>query len=130
MSRRSDSNQATPRRRRFTGEYKARILEECDNATEPGGIGAILRREGLYSSHLADWRRRRAAEGEKGLAGNKAGRPAKAVAQRHAEEEVERLARENARLREKLRRADLIIEAQKKLSEVLDALQQPVEKNE
>lgn len=130
MSNTADSPDTTPRRRTFTGEYKARILDECDRAAEPGTIGAILRREGLYSSHLADWRRRRAEGGEQGLAPVKAGRPAKAAALRQAEEEAERLARENARLREKLRRADLIIEAQKKLSEVLQALQEPSEKNE
>jgi len=130
MSNASDSPDRTPRRRTFTGEYKARILDECDNAKESGGIGAILRREGLYSSHLADWRRRRTEGGDKALAPAKVGRPAKAAAQRQAEEEAQRLARENARLREKLRRADLIIEAQKKLSEVLGALQDPAEKTE
>jgi hypothetical protein len=50
--------EARPRRRTFTGEYRAKVLAECDAAEEPGAIGAILRREGLYASHLVDWRRR------------------------------------------------------------------------
>ncbi len=55
--------EARPRRRTFAGEYKARALAECDAAEEPGAIGAILSREALYSSHLVDWRRRRADGG-------------------------------------------------------------------
>jgi len=46
-----------PARRRFSAEYKLRIVEEANAATEPGAVGALLRREGLYSSHLVDWRR-------------------------------------------------------------------------
>ena len=57
----------SPRRRRFTAAYKAAIVAECDAASQPGEIGAILRREGLYSSHLVDWRRRRAEGGLSGL---------------------------------------------------------------
>ena len=61
------------KRRRFTAEYKLRILQEADQAAEPGETGALLRREGLYSSHLADWRRQR-AEGSLGGRGGAQGR--------------------------------------------------------
>jgi transposase len=111
-----------PRRRTFTAAYKAAILAECDVATEPGQIGAILRREGLYSSHLVDWRRRREAGGLSGLTPKKTGRPPKDPSDRAADKENERLRRENAKLQEKLRRSEIIIEAQKKLAEVLSSL--------
>jgi len=113
---------AQPRRRTFTAEYKARILAECDAVTEPGGIGAILRREGLYSSHLVDWRRRRAEDGTNGLAPRKTGRPPKSPSAKAIEKENERLRRENTRLQEQLRRAEIIVEAQKKLAEALAIL--------
>jgi transposase-like protein len=119
--------EARPRRRTYTGEYKAQILAECDAATEPGAIGAILRREGLYSSHLVDWRRRRADGGVAGLAPKKTGRPPKSNAQRAAEKELARVKREKAQLLEKLRRADIIIDAQKKLASVLESLRSPTE---
>jgi transposase-like protein len=119
--------EARPRRRTFTGEYKAKILAECDAAEEPGVIGAILRREGLYSSHLVDWRRRRANGGVAGLDPKKTGRPPKSNAQRAAEKELAQLKRENAQLQERLRRADIIIEAQKKLASVLESLRMPPE---
>lgn len=111
-----------PLRRTFTGEYKAKILAECDAATEPGQIGAILRREGLYSSHLTDWRRRRADGGMHGLAPKKVGRPPKNPVVREQGKELERLKRENAKLQEKLRRSEIIVDAQKKLAEVLTSL--------
>jgi transposase-like protein len=114
--------ESTPRRRSFTAEYKARILAECDAVTEPGQIGAILRREGLYSSHLVDWRSRRKQAGLDGLAPKKVGRPPKNPVVRANEKELERLRRENARLQEKLRRSEIIVEAQKKLAEVLASL--------
>lgn len=109
---------ARPQRRLFTAEYKAKILAECDSASESGQIGAILRREGLYSSSLVDWRRSRAG----GLVPKKPGRPAKSIEQQAAEGEVERLRRENAALVEQLRCAEVIIEAQKKLSLSLASL--------
>lgn len=111
-------------RRRFTAEYKAKILAECDAVTEPGQIGEILRREGLYSSHLVDWRRRRADGGMNGLAPRKTGRPPKNPVVREHEKELERQKREIARLQEKLRRAEIIVDAQKKLAEVLNSLRQ------
>lgn len=112
----------TPRRRSFTAEYKASVLAECDAATEPGQIGAILRREGLYSSHLADWRARRAARGSEGLKPKKTGPPPKDPELAAVQKELDRARRENAALQEKLRRAEVIIDAQKKLAEVLSFL--------
>jgi len=114
-----------PRRRSFTAEYKAAIVEECDAAKERGDIGAILRREGLYSSHLVDWRRRRTEGGHKGLAPQKTGRPPMNPAVRNNVKELERLRRENAALEQKLERSQIIVEAQKKLAEVLASLAPP-----
>jgi transposase-like protein len=103
---------ARPRRRRFSVAYKQSILEEADRCTEPGEIGALLRREGLYSSNLTTWRRQR-ERGE--LAGVKRGRkPASDEAK-----ELKQLRRENARLKQKLEQAETIIEVQKKLSQLL-----------
>ncbi len=93
-------------RRRFTAEYKLRVLRDADGCTGPGEVGALLRREGLYSSHLTTWRRQR----EQGsLAG-----PPSPLARRVAE-----LERENARLTQRLQQAETIIAVQKKLSEAL-----------
>lgn len=118
---------ARPKRRTFTAEFKAKILKQCDAAGEQGEIGAILRREGLYSSHLTDWRRLRATGGTQALEPKKTGRPPKAEADRAAEHEVLRLRRENATLLERVRRAEIIIEAQKKLAEMLAILVAPTE---
>jgi len=104
-------------RRRFTATYKLRILEEAEKCNQPGQIGALLRREGLYSSNLTTWRRQRDEGQLQGLSPKKRGRKAKAVnplAQRVAE-----LERETQRLQEKLRKAEIIIEVQKKVSEIL-----------
>jgi len=103
------------KRRTFTAEYKARILEETDKAP-PGEIGAILRREGLYSSHLVTWRRDRERGGVEALAPKQRGPQPKRTP---AEKEVEKLQRENARLQEELRKARLIIDVQKKLARML-----------
>ena len=107
-----------PVRRRFTVEYKARILAEADACTEPGALGELLRREGLYSSHLATWRRQRDAGALAGLTPKRRGRPAKP--KNPLAEEVARLQRENQRLKEQLRQAELIIDVQKKVSEMLN----------
>ena len=108
---------ARPVRRRFTAEYKLRILQEADRCA-PGELGALLRREGLYSSNLSKWRRQRQAGQLAGLKPKKRGRKVDARAQ-----EVARLERENARLQAQLERAELIMEAQKKL---LVLLNQPI----
>ena len=112
------------KRRVFSAAYKQRILEEADACTEPGGIGALLRREGLYSSHLSAWRSKRRMKGLSGLKPKKRGPTAKVVtpeARRIAELEkkTRRLEREKGRLEAKLKRADLMLEIQKKTSELL-----------
>jgi transposase len=112
-----------PKRRTFTAAYKAAILTECDAAAAGSGeIGAILRREGLYSSQLTDWRGRRAAGGLNGLLTKKVGRPPGNPVAQAAAKEMNRLRRENAKLQERLRRSEIIIEAQKKLAELLASL--------
>jgi transposase len=94
-----------PRRRAFTAEYKAAILAEYDSLTEPGAKGALLRREGLYSSHLIEWRRARDAGAQAAPAdkSRKAGRSP-------AEVEAERLRRENERLRAELAKSKAALE--------------------
>ena len=103
------------KRRKFSAEYKRRILEEADNCTESGQIGALLRREGLYSSHLSTWRRQRDRGVVKGLSPKKRGRKRKDELER----EVTRLQRENERLQASLEQAETIIDVQKKLSRLL-----------
>jgi transposase-like protein len=103
------------KRRTFTAGYKSWVLEEADKCREqPGQIGRLLRREGLYSSHLTTWRRQREAGELAGLAPRKRGRKANKESA-----EISRLQRENNRLERQLEQAELIIEAQKKLSEIL-----------
>lgn len=101
-------------RRHYTAEYKQRILDEIDHASLPGEIGAILRREGLYSQIISKWRQQRAQGGLEGLEPQKRGPKADPEAA-----ELARLRRENERLRKKLERAKLIIEVQKKVSQIL-----------
>jgi len=101
-------------RRRFTAAYKQRILQEADACAQPGDIGAVLRREGLYSSHLSTWRHQRAQGELQGLTPAKRGRRADPQAA-----EIVRLQRETARLTAQLARAELIIEVQKKVSQLL-----------
>lgn len=102
-------------RRTFTAEYKARILREADACTKPGQIGALLRREGLYSSHLSNWRAQRDATERKALAPNKRGPAGKSAEARR----IEQLERDNAKLQEQLRKANIIIEYQKKVHALL-----------
>jgi len=107
-----------PVRRRFTVEYKARILAEADACSEPGMLGELLRREGLYSSHLSTWRRQRDEGALAGLTPKRRGRKAKP--KNPLADENEQLRRENQRLKEQLRQAELIIDVQKKVSEMLN----------
>ncbi len=108
---------AVARRRQFSPGTKRRILTAADRCTEPGEIGALLRREGIYSSQLAAWRKRRGAEGVTGLDTRKRGRKADpAVAETHR---TAKLTRENVRLRRQLAQARLIIDVQKKVSSLL-----------
>lgn len=105
------------RRRRFSAEYKLRVLQEADACTEPGEIGALLRREGLYSSHLVVWRRQRDEGTLEGLAPRKRGR--KAQPKNPLSKKVAELERENARLKRRLKQAETIIDVQKKVSQIL-----------
>ncbi|MEA1951134.1 MAG: transposase [Planctomycetota bacterium] len=107
---------AKPQRRRFTPAYKARIVEEAQRCTEPGHIGALLRREGLYSSALTQWRRQYQSGALQALKDDKRGRKRTRDAR---DQELERLQRENERLNKKLRQAELIIEIQKKVAAML-----------
>ena len=100
-------------RRRFGAKYKAQILEEIDKS--PGEMSAILRREGLYSSHVHTWRKQRRQGTLKALAAKKRGPKGKSAEQL----EVERLRKENMRLKRELEKANVLIDAQKKLAIIL-----------
>jgi transposase len=101
-------------RRRFTQAYKERILADADHCTQPGELGELLRREGLYSSNLTRWRRER----ELGTLDVKQ-RGRKPNPNKKETQELAKLKRDNARLTERLRQAELIIEVQKKVSEMM-----------
>jgi transposase-like protein len=106
---------AKAQRRKFTAEYKLAMVEEAGRATDPGAIGALLRREGLYSSHLVEWRRLRDS-GALGALSKKRGR--KPTRNPLAEENC-KLKAELVHLRKKLHQAEIIIEVQKKVSTLL-----------
>ena len=108
---------ATARRRQFTSADKRRILEAADRCTQPGEIGALLRKEGIYSSHLSTWRRQRAADERAALAPQKRGRKADPV--QTEDRRVLQLTQENNRLCRKLAQANAIIDVQKKLCALL-----------
>ena len=113
---------AKPHRRLFRAEYKQRILKEADACATPGAVGALLRREGLYSSHLVVWRRARARGERAALAPQTRGRkptPVDPRARRIAE-----LERQVARLTARAERAEALVELQKKLAALLG---QPLE---
>jgi transposase-like protein len=117
--------EAKPKRRRFTAEYKLRLLREVERAKGAGEVGAILRREGLYSSHLTTWRRERDRVAKAGLAARQRGPKRKVEDPR-----VKQLERENAKLRKQLQRAEFLIEIQKKASEILGIPLKPLEPDE
>lgn len=105
-----------PIKRTFTAAYKQRILREADQC-QPGELGALLRREGLYRSILYKWREQRDQAEQAALTAKKVGRKAKQLdpsAKRLAE-----LERENARLQQRLKQAEAVIDLQKKISEIL-----------
>lgn len=100
--------------RHYTADYKQKILEEIDATTHPGEIGAILRREGLYSQIISKWRQQRRGQGLTGSTQTPRGpKPHPQAA------ELEQLQREKARLQAQLEQAELIIEIQKKVSQLL-----------
>jgi transposase len=108
-------------RRRFTAEYKRQMVLEAEQCKHPGEIGALLRREGLYSSVLARWRRQLR---EESLASSK---KSGSNGKLSPAQELARLKRENERLKEKLRQAELIIDVQKKVSEMMQPRSQEKE---
>ena len=108
-------------KRRFTTAYKLEILRKADACTRTGELGALLRREGLYSSHLVTWRRQR----EHGLTPKKRGRKARRV-----DPQVKQLEHENRRLTRRLQRAETIIAFQKKVAELLGIPLKPLPDDE
>ena len=105
-----------PKRRRFSADYKARVVEEADACTEAGGIGALLRREGLYSSQLSAWRKLYRRGALRALRDDKRGRKA---TKHPLEDEVAQLRKTNERLSRRLEQAETIIEIQKKVATML-----------
>ena len=104
-----------PTRRRFSPSYKLRVVEEADRCTEPGEVGRLLRREGLYSSHLTTWRKAAHSGSLKALSKKRGRKPER----NPLEEKVRKLERRNARLEEELRKAHLIIDVQGKVAGLL-----------
>jgi transposase-like protein len=108
---------AKPQRRSYTAEYKLRILREAEvAAVTRGAVGALLRREGLYSSLLVNWRRERAQGMREALTPQKRGPKSK---RNPMAEEMQKLQRQNARLNEELRKAHIVIDIQKKVAALL-----------
>jgi transposase-like protein len=116
---------AKPQRRRFTTEYRLRILKEADACKKPGERGALLRREGLYSSHLITWHQQRERGALVGMRAQKRGPKARPVDPR-----VKQLEAENRRLQRKLQRAETIITLQKKVAEILGIPLKPFDSDE
>lgn len=108
-------------RRRFTPTYKLEMLRKADACTRPGELGALLRKEGLYSSHVVTWRRQRA----EGLRPKQRGRKAKPVDPR-----VKKLEHENRRLTRQLQKAEALLDFQKKISELLQIPLKPMPSDE
>ena len=110
------------RRRQYAADYKLRVLREVDACKGTGEIGALLRREGLYSSLVSKWRQQREQGGLEGLGAHKRGPKADPQAA-----ELARLKRENERLRRRLEQAELIIDVQKKVAQILGV---PIEEHD
>ena len=110
-----------PKRRTFSATYKARIVEEADACTRPGEVGALLRREGLYSSHLVDWRRQYRAGALRALSERRRGPAVEGITAR----QKARYERQIASLEARLHRAETIIEVQKKVSQLLEGAPLP-----
>jgi transposase-like protein len=106
-----------PVRRRFTAKYKLDILKQADSCTKPGSLAALLRREGLYASNLNTWRRQRNEGSLAALTPKQRGR--KTIKPDPMAVENERLRKENNRLVKRLKQAELIIDVQKKVSQIL-----------
>ena len=108
---------AKPRRRTYTAEYKRRLLKEADACTAPGAVGALLRREGLYTSHLVVWRRARRRGELAALAPKRRGRKPTPVDPR--ERKIAELERQLAQMTGRAERAEGLVELQKKLAALL-----------
>lgn len=117
-----------PVRRKFTAAYKLKIVEAAERCSELGQIGALLRREGLYSSQLSTWRNQRQQGQLQALKDNKRGR--KATIPQPVQKELEQLRRENQRLRQKMQQAELIIDIQKKASQLMGISLNPANHDE
>ncbi len=107
---------AKPTRRQFSAEYRLRILEQADRCTEPGEVGRLLRREGLYSSHLSSWRKARRQGSLRGLTPNKRGAKPKRDPR---EAQVRALEAKVAQLEKELKKAHTILDVQKKVAGLL-----------
>jgi len=112
-------------RRQFTAAYRLRILKEADACKKAGELGALLRREGLYSSHLITWRQQRDRGALVGMRATKRGPQRRPVDPR-----VKQLEAENRRLQRKLQRAETIITLQKKVAEILGIPLKPLDSDE
>ena len=119
--------EARPKRRRFSAAYKVRVIEEAEGCTESGEIGALLRREGLYSSQLSTWREQYRAGALQALRDDKRGRK---TTKHPLEDEVTRLRKHNERLARRLEQAEAIIEIQKKVAAMLGIPLNSVESEE
>lgn len=116
---------AKPQRRRFTAEYRLHLLKAADACKKPGELGALLRREGLYSSHLTNWRRQREEGALRDLRARRRGPTPRPVDPR-----VKELEAENRRLQRKLQRAETIITLQKKVAEILGIPLKPLDNDD
>lgn len=116
---------AKPARRRFSADYRLRILKEADACKKAGELGALLRREGLYSSHLITWRQQRDRGALAGMRATKRGPKPRPVDPR-----VKQLEAETRRLQRKLQRAETIITLQKKVAEILGIPLKPLDSDE
>jgi transposase-like protein len=112
---------ARTQRRRFTAEYKRQLLAEADKCKKPGELGALLRREGLYSSHLANWRAVRDRDGKAGLEPKKRGPKAKARPD-DKDRKIAELQRELAKTKARAERAEFLVDMQKKMAQLLSEL--------
>ena len=127
-SRATDPDPEVPakaRRRRFSAEYRLRILKQADACKKSGELGALLRREGLYSSLLTNWRRQREQGALQEMRGRRRGPKPRPVDPR-----VRQLEAENRRLQRKLQRAETIITLQKKVAEILGIPLKPLDIDE
>ena len=106
-----------PLRRKYKAEYKLKILKEADTCTESGQMGALLRREGLYSSNITLWRKQLDQGIFEGLSPAKRGPKKRARDER--DQQIQELQKQNERLKKKMKQAEIIIEFQKKASEIL-----------